>query len=176
MLRRPDAASRILHRFTEVPTLSLLCETAEPVTLEPYAKDPRRVAKRAEDYLRASGIADTCFIGPECEFFVFDEVSYTSGPNEARYKVDSAEGHWNSGDPGLGYTIREKQGYFPPAPHDTLSDLRTRMVLTLERLGVACEVHHHQVGSAGQVGIDLRFQRLTRTADQSLLYKYVVKN
>ncbi len=176
MLLMPDASSAILDPFTEVPTLSLLCEIAEPVTLEPYAKDPRRVAKRAEDYLRASGIADTCFIGPECEFFVFDEVSYTSGPNEARYKVDSAEGHWNSGAPGLGYTIREKQGYFPPAPHDTLSDLRTRMVLTLERIGIPCEFHHHEVGSAGQCEIDLRFQSLTRMADQVLLYKYVVKN
>src|SRR6058998_2698270 len=176
MLLMPDASSAILDPFTEVPTLSLLCEIAEPVTLEPYAKDPRRVAKRAEEYLRSTGIADTCFLGPECEFFVFDEVSYTSGPNEARYKVDSSEGHWNSGDPGLGYTIREKQGYFPPAPHDTLSDLRTRMVLTLERLGVQCEFHHHEVASAGQCEIDLRFESLTRMADQVLLYKYVVKN
>jgi glutamine synthetase len=176
MLLMPDASTAILDPFTEVPTLSLLCEIAEPVTLEPYAKDPRRVAKRAEDYLRASGIADTCFFGPECEFFVFDEVSYTSSANEARYKVNSSEGHWNSGDPGLGYTIREKQGYFPPAPHDTLSDLRTRMVLTLERLGIPCEFHHHEVASAGQCEIDLRFQSLTRMADQVLLYKYVVKN
>ena len=99
-----------------------------------------------------------------------------AAPNEARYKVDSSEGHWNSGDPGLGYTIREKQGYFPPAPHDTLSDLRTRMVLTLERLGVQCEFHHHEVASAGQCEIDLRFESLTRMADQVLLYKYVIKN
>jgi glutamine synthetase len=176
MILMPDASTAILDPFTEVPTLSLLCEIAEPVTLAPYAKDPRRVAKRAEDYLRSTGIADTCYVGPECEFFVFDEVSYTSTANEARYKVDSAEGHWNSGDPGLGYTIREKQGYFPPAPHDTLHDLRTRMVLTLERLGVQCEFHHHEVASAGQCEIDLRFESLTRMADQVLLYKYVIKN
>src|SRR5213593_590274 len=176
MILMPDASTAILDPFTEAPTLSLLCEIAEPVSLAPYAKDPRRVAKRAEDYLRSTGIADTCYIGPECEFFVFDEVSYTSGPNEARYKVDSSEGHWNSGDPGLGYTIREKHGYFPPAPHDTLNALRTRMVLTLERLGVQCEFHHHEVASAGQCEIDLRFESLTRMADQVLLYKYVIKN
>jgi glutamine synthetase len=176
MLLMPDASTAILDPFTEAPTLSLICEIVDPITHEPYGKDPRRVAKRAEDYLRSTGIADTCFVGPECEFFVFDEVSYTSTANEARYKVDSAEGHWNSGDPGLGYTIREKQGYFPPAPHDTLHDLRTRMVLTLERLGVQCEFHHHEVASAGQCEIDLRFESLTRMADQVLLYKYVIKN
>jgi len=176
MILMPDASTAILDPFTEVPTLSLVCEIAEPVTYEPYAKDPRRVARRAEAYLRETGIADTCFVGPECEFFVFDEVSYASGANEARYKVDSSEGHWNSGDPGLGYTIREKHGYFPPAPHDTLHDLRTRMVLTLERLGVQCEFHHHEVASAGQCEIDLRFESLSRMADQVLLYKYVVKN
>src|SRR6058998_394637 len=176
MLLMPDASSAMLDPFTEAPTLSLVCEIADPLTHEPYAKDPRRVAKRAEEFLRSTGVADTCYVGPECEFFVFDEVSYTSGPNEARYKVDSSEGHWNSGDPGLGYTIREKHGYFPPAPHDTLSDLRTRMVLTLERLGVQCEFHHHEVASAGQCEIDLRFESLVRMADQVLLYKYVVKN
>ena len=169
MLLLPDPSTAILDPFTEVPTLSLLCEIVDPVTLAPYAKDPRQVARRAEEYLRSTGIADTCYVGPECEFFVFDEVSYASSPNEARYRVDSAEGHWNSGERGLGYTIREKQGYFPPAPHDTLSDLRTRMVLTLERLGVPCEFHHHEVASGGQCEIDLRFQSLTRMADQVLL-------
>src|SRR5438552_3669561 len=176
MLLVPQAETAILDPFTEAPTLSILCEVLDPITREPYGKDPRRVARRAEEYLRSTGIADTCYLGPESEFFVFDEVSYTSGPNEARYKVDSSEGHWNSGDPGLGYTIREKHGYFPPAPHDTLNDLRTRMVLTLERLGVQCEFHHHEVASAGQCEIDLRFQSLTRMADQVLLYKYVIKN
>ena len=176
MILMPDASTAILDPFTEVPTLSLVCEIVEPGTYAPYAKDPRKVAKRAEEYLRSTGIADTMYVGPECEFFVFDEVSYTSRENEARYKVDSAEGHWNSGEPGLGYTIREKHGYFPPAPHDTLSDLRTRMVLTLERLGIQCEFHHHEVASAGQCEIDLRFESLLRMADQVLLYKYVVKN
>jgi len=176
MLLMPDASTSILDPFTEAPTLSLVCEIADPITREPYTKDPRRVAKRAEDHLRSTGIADTMYVGPECEFFVFDEVSYTSGPNEARYKVDGAEGYWNSGEPGLGYTVREKHGYFPVAPHDTLHDLRTRMVLTLERLGIPCEFHHHEVATAGQCEIDLRFQSLTRMADQVMLYKYVVRN
>jgi glutamine synthetase len=176
MLLMPDASSAILDPFTEVPTLSVICEIADPITHEPYRKDPRRVAKRAEEYLRSTGIADTCFVGPECEFFVFDEVSYELGPNAAHYSVDSAEGHWNSGKPGLGYTVREKEGYFPPAPHDTLHDLRTRMVLTLERLGIPCEFHHHEVASGGQCEIDLRYQSLARMADQVMAYKYVVKN
>jgi glutamine synthetase len=176
MLLMPDASSAILDPATEVSTLSLICEIVDPLTREPYAKDPRHVAKLAEEYLISTGIADTAFFGPECEFFVFDEVSYDLGPNAAHYSVDSSEGHWNSGKPGLGYTVREKEGYFPPAPHDTLHDLRTQMVLTLERLGIPCEFHHHEVASGGQCEIDLRFQSLTRMADQVMTYKYVVKN
>jgi glutamine synthetase len=176
MLLMPDSSSAILDPVGEVPTLSLICEIADPVTHEPYEKDPRYVAKKAEAYLRSTGVADTAFFGPECEFFVFDEVSYELGPNRSHYKVDSGEGHWNSGAPGLGYTVREKEGYFPPAPHDTLSDLRTQMVLTLERLGIPCEFHHHEVASGGQCEIDLRYQTLTRMADQVMIYKYVVKN
>src|SRR5918995_3007045 len=141
-----------------------------------FGRCPRLVAKRAEAYLRETGIADTAYIGPECEFFVFDEVSYELGPNTSHYSVDSAEGYWNSGKPGLGNTIREKEGYFPPAPHDTLHDLRTRMVLTLERLGIACEFHHHEVASGGQCEIDLKYDSLVRMADQVMTYKYVVKN
>src|SRR4051794_35789504 len=176
MLLVPQAETAILDPFTAAPTLSLVCEILDPVTREPYARDPRRVARRAEEHLRASGIADTAFFGPECEFFVFDEVSYELGPNRSHYLVDSGEGHWNSGKPGLGYTVREKEGYFPPAPHDTLHDLRTQMVLTLERLGIPCEFHHHEVASGGQCEIDLRYQTLTRMADQVMIYKYVVKN
>ena len=172
----PDPSSAILDPFTEAPTLSLICEIVDPITHEPYAKDPRRVAKRAEQYLRATNIADTCYVGPECEFFVLDSVSYALADHQAHYAIDSAEGHWNSGQPGLGYTVRQKEGYFPPAPHDTLHDLRTRMVLTLERLGIPCEFHHHEVASGGQCEIDLRFQSLLRMADQVMTYKYVVKN
>jgi glutamine synthetase len=176
MLLMPDPSSAILDPFTAAPTLSLVCEIADPITREPYGKDPRGVAKRAEAYLRKTGIADTAYFGPECEFFVFDEVSYDLGTNHSHYLVDSAEGHWNSGKPGLGYTVREKEGYFPPAPHDTLSDLRTQMVLTLERLGIPCEFHHHEVASGGQCEIDLRYGPLTRMGDQVMAYKYVVKN
>ena len=176
MLLMPDPSSAILDPFTEAPTLSLICEIVDPITHEPYAKDPRRVAKRAEEYLRATNIADTCYVGPECEFFVLDSVSYEIADHQAHYAIDSAEGHWNSGEPGLGYTVRQKEGYFPPAPHDTLHDLRTRMVLTLEKLGIPCEFHHHEVASGGQCEIDLRFQSLLRMADQVMTYKYVVKN
>jgi glutamine synthetase len=176
MLLMPDASSAVLDPFCETPTLSLVCEIVDPITREPYGKDPRRIAKRAEEHLRETGIADTAYFGPECEFFVLDSVSYELADHKSHYEIDSAEGHWNSGTPGLGYTVRPKEGYFPPAPHDTLADLRTEMVLTLERLGIPCEFHHHEVASGGQCEIDLRFQSLTRMADQVMTYKYVVKN
>src|SRR5438034_4590347 len=176
MLLMPDASSAVLDPFTAAPTLSLLCEIVDPVTREPYEKDPRRIAKRAEEYLRETGVADTAYIGPECEFFVLDTVSYELADHKAHYEIDSEEGHWNSGNPGLGYTVRPKEGYFPPAPHDTLADLRSEMVLTLERLGIPCEFHHHEVASGGQCEIDLRYGTLTRMADQIMTYKYVVKN
>ena len=176
MLLIPDASSAILDPATEVPTLSLICEIVDPVTRQPYAKDPRRIAKRAEEHLRETGVADTAFIGPECEFFVLDTVSYELADHKAHYEIDSEEGHWNSGNPGLGYTVRPKEGYFPPAPHDTLANLRSEMVLTLERLGIPCEFHHHEVASGGQCEIDLRYQSLTRMADEVMTYKYVVKN
>jgi glutamine synthetase len=176
MLLMPDAASAVLDPFTEAPTLSLICEIADPLTREGYAKDPRRIARRAEEYLDETGIADTAYIGPECEFFVLDSVSYELADHRSHYAIDSAEGHWNSGEPGLGYTVRPKEGYFPPAPHDTLHDLRSAMVLTLERLGIPCEFHHHEVASGGQCEIDLRYQPLTRMGDEVMTYKYVVKN
>ena len=176
LLLMPDPGSAILDPFTAVPTLSLLCEIADPTTGEAYGRDPRRIARRAETYLTETGIADTAYFGPECEFFVFDEVSYELSPHRAHFAVDSAEGHWNSSVPGLGYTVREKGGYFPPAPHDTLHDLRSEIVLTLERLGIPCEFHHHEVATAGQCEVDLRYQSLTRMADQVMTYKYVVRN
>ena len=176
MLLMPDAASAVLDPFTEAPTLSLICEIADPLTGEGYGKDPRRIARRAEEYLNETGIADTAYIGPECEFFVLDSVSYELADHRSHYAIDSAEGHWNSGEPGLGYTVRPKEGYFPPAPHDTHHDLRSEMVLTLERLGIPCEFHHHEVASGGQCEIDLRYQPLTRMGDQVMTYKYVVKN
>ena len=177
MLLMPDPASAILDPFTEAPTLSLDLRDRRPVhaasstsaTRGAWPGGPRPISTRRASRTRA-------YMGPECEFFVFDEVSYDLGPNHSHYAFDSAEGHWNSGKPGLGNTIREKEGYFPPAPHDTLHDLRSAMVLTLERLGIPCEFHHHEVASGGQCEIDLRYQTLTRMADQVMTYKYVVKN
>jgi glutamine synthetase len=176
MLLVPDPASAVLDPFTAEPTISLVCEIADPVTREPYHRDPRRIARRAEEHLANTGIADAAHFGPECEFFVFDEVSFELAPNRAHYAFDSAEGHWNSGRPGSGYTVREKEGYFPPSPHDTLHDLRTDIVLVLERLGIECEFHHHEVASGGQCEVDLKHQTLTRMADQVMTYKYVVRN
>src|SRR3989442_8934357 len=176
MLLMPDAASAVLDPFTAAPTLSLVCEIADPVTGEGYGKDPRRIARRSEEYLNETGIADTAYFGPECEFFVLDSVSYELADHRSHYAIDSEEGHWNSAEPGLGYTVRPKEGYFPPAPHDTLHDLRSEMVLTLERLGIPCEFHHHEVASGGQCEIDLRYQPLVRMADQVMAYKYIVRN
>ena len=176
MLLMPQADSAIVDPFTEVPTISILCEIVDPITREPYAKDPRRLARRAEEYLRSTGVADTCYFGPESEFFVFDSVAYDMQVNRAYYEVDSAEGHWNSGEPGLGYTVRPKEGYFPPSPSDSLHDMRSEMVLILESLGIPCEFHHHEVATGGQCEIDMKFGTLTRMADQVMTYKYVVKN
>ena len=177
MLLMPDPASAILDPFTEAPTLSLICEIADPFTREQYGRDPRGVAKRAEDYLAETGHRGHGALRARSASSSSSTRSrYDLGPNRSHYAFDSAEGHWNSGKPGLGNTIREKEGYFPPAPHDTLHDLRTAMVLTLERLGIPCEFHHHEVASGGQCEIDLRYQTLTRMADQVMTYKYVVKN
>ncbi len=176
MLLMPQADTAIVDPFTEVPTISILCEIVDPITREPYAKDPRRLARRAEEYLRSTGVADTCYFGPESEFFVFDSVAYDMQVNRAYYEVDSAEGHWNSGEPGLGYTVRPKEGYFPPSPSDSLHDMRSEMVLILESLGIPCEFHHHEVATGGQCEIDMKFGTLTRMADQVMTYKYVVKN
>jgi glutamine synthetase len=176
MLLIPDGSTAMLDPFTEVATLSLLCNVQDPLTREEYDRDPRLIAQRAEAYLVESGIADTIYFGPEAEFFVFDRVSYDLGPNHAHYEVDSSEGYWNSSQPGVSYTIREKHGYFPVAPHDSFQDLRTEMVLILESLGISCEYHHHEVATAGQCEIDMRFTTLTRMADQLMTYKYVVRN
>ena len=176
MLLIPDASTASLDPFTAEPTLSLVCNVQDPITREDYDRDPRLIAKRAEAYLVETGIADTVYFGPEAEFFIFDNVSYNLGPNCAHYEVDSSEGYWNSSQPGVSYTIREKHGYFPVAPHDTFQDLRTEMVLILESLGIACEYHHHEVATAGQCEIDMRFTTLVRMADQLMTYKYVVRN
>jgi glutamine synthetase len=187
MLLVPDPATALIDPFHEFPTLSMVCDVRDPLTGESYSRDPRYVARKAEAYLGETGIADTAFFGPEAEFYIFDHVAFTQQPNRAFYEVDSPEGYWNAGlgfgrngDVGaaanLGYRNRSQEGYFPAPPLDTLADLRGRMTLTLERMGVEVEVHHHEVGGAGQAEIDLRFQPLLRMADVMQLYKYVVRN
>jgi glutamine synthetase len=185
MVLVPEASTALIDPFHEQRTLSLLCSVIDPITREPYSRDPRHVARKAEAHLVETGIADTCFMGPEAEFYVFDHVAFDQRANTAFYEVDSEEAYWNTGrgfgagrngDPNLGYKIRSQQGYFPAAPGDVHGDLRARMVQVLESLGARCEFHHHEVGSAGQAEIDMRFDTLVRMADQVQLYKYVVKN
>lgn len=176
MLLIPDPATAVMDPFMAVPTLSLIADVAEPETLSRYSRDPRNIAKKAEAYLLDSGIATTGFFGPEAEFFVFDKVTYQSCQNMQSYMVDSEEGAWNSGIHGRGYQIRNKEGYFPVAPNDTLQDLRTEMVLTMQECGIDVETQHHEVATAGQCEIDMRFDTLTRMADKLMWYKYIVKN
>jgi glutamine synthetase len=179
MLLVPDPETAFLDPFTEHPTLSLICNVRDPVTGESYTRDPRFVARKAEQYLKATGIADTSYWGPEIEFFIFDSVRFDQSYNQGFYYIDSIEGFWNSGNgegQNLGYKPRYKEGYFPVAPMDHFQDLRSEMVLTLEKCGIQVEVHHHEVGTAGQTEIDMRYQTLTKMADQVLTYKYVVKN
>jgi glutamine synthetase len=180
MLVVPDANTAFIDPFNPVPTLSLTCTIAHPFTKNPYSRDPRYIAQKAEEYLRASGIADTAYFGPEAEFYIFDNVRYISSDNKQYAEVDSDEAHWNSagreGTRSLGHLMNIKGGYFPVAPSDTYQDLRTEMVLNLEALGIEVEAHHHEVGAAGQCEIDYRFGTLVQTADKLLLYKYVIKN
>jgi glutamine synthetase len=185
MLLMPDPSTAVLDPFYEAATLSLVCTVLDPITREPYTRDPRHVATRAEEHLRSSGIADVAYFGPEAEFYVFDHVAFDQQANTAFYEVDSEEGHWTSGQgfqrrgeglAALGYTNRSQEGYFPAPPNDTLSDLRATMVLVLEALGIRTESHHHEVGGPGQGEIDLRFLPLREMADALQMHKYVVKN
>lgn len=176
MIMVPDPTTAIVDQFHNVPTLSIICDVTDPDGV-PYQRDPRRVARNAEEYLKATGLADTSYWGPELEFFVFDAVRYINQGHHAAYELDSAEGHWNSFREGsLGLTIRPKEGYFPPAPVDQQHHLRTAMVKALQSFGIRVEMHHHEVASGGQGEIDLRFQTLTRQADTVMMYKYVLRN
>lgn len=179
MLLFPDPETAFVDPFTAAPTLSLVCDVADPITRESYSRDPRHVAKKAEAYLKTTGVADTVFFGPEPEFFILDNIRYDQSYNFGYYHIDSEEGFWNSGANGsqnLGHKPRYKEGYFPTSPIDTLQDIRTDMVLTLESVGIRVEVHHHEVATAGQAEIDMRRDTLTRMADNYLVYKYVTKN
>ena len=179
MLLFPDPTTAFEDPFTKVPTLVLICDVGDPVTGEPYSRDPRYVARKAEKYLKSTGIADTAYVGPEPEFFIFDDVRFDQTYNQGYYYVDSVEGHWNSGreeKPNLGYKPRYKEGYFPVPPMDSLHDIRTEMMLTLIEAGVDVEVHHHEVASGGQCELDLRFDSLLTMGDKFLKFKYITKN
>jgi len=179
MLLMLDPDTAVMDPFTEVPTLSILCDIEDPLTRKPYSRDPRYTAKKAEQYLKDSGIADTAFFGAEAEFYIFDDVRFDYTSHSSFHQVDSNEGIWNSGrdeNPNLGYKIPYKGGYFPVMPSDQFQDLRTEMMLTMIDAGLDVEVQHHEVGTAGQAEIDLRFQPLLKHADGMMLYKYIVKN
>ncbi|MDP2673807.1 MAG: type I glutamate--ammonia ligase [Dehalococcoidia bacterium] len=179
MILIPDPASARIDPFCEVPTLSVLCDIQDPLTHEPYSRDPRYVAKKAEAYLRSTGVADTSFWGPELEFFVFDDIRFDQTENAGYYYVDSIEGEWNSGreeNPNLGYKPRFREGYFPVPPHDSFQDLRSEMILKMAAVGIPVEKQHHEVATAGQAEIDFRYGTLVETADRVMMYKYVVKN
>ena len=179
MLLFPDPDTAFMDPFTSLPTLNLVCNIRDPLTGQPYTRDPRYVALKAEMYLKSTGLADTSYWGPEIEFYILDNVRFDQSYNYGFYYIDSDEGAWNSGNgdkPNLGYKPRYKEGYFPVPPMDSLQDIRSEMVKTLEACGIVCEVHHHEVGTAGQSEIDMRFTTLTAMADQVLKYKYIVKN
>ncbi|MEE9277476.1 MAG: type I glutamate--ammonia ligase [Dehalococcoidia bacterium] len=175
----PDPSTAVLDPFTSHPTLHMLADIHDPITGDRYHKDPRGVAQRAEEYLKTTGLAETSYWGPACEFFIFDDVRYESGREESYYYLDSIEAAWNTGrdeGPNLAYKTDHKEGYFPAPPRDTLQDLRTEMVLEMQKWGLQVEVHHHEVGTAGQCEIDLRYAPLSLMADSVMIYKYIVRN
>ena len=179
MLVMPDPATARMDPFMKEPTLVMICDIADPLTHERYTRDPRNIAKKAESYVKDSGVADTVFVGPEAEFFILDDIRYDSNEHSAYYFVDSVEGQWNTGrveGPNLGYKPRFKEGYFPVPPSDSMHDIRTEMILTMEKLGIRVETHHHEVATAGQAEIDMRFNSLVDMADNLMWYKYIIKN
>jgi len=179
MLVVPQPETASLDPFTELPTLSMICNIQDPITREDYTRDPRNVARKAINYLRSTGIGDSCYVGPEAEFFVFDDIRFEQNPHEALYHIDSIEGQWNRGKdegPNLGYKLRHKEGYFPVPPADQMMDLRNEMMQTMIDCGLDVECQHHEVGTAGQAEIDLKFSTLVDMADKMMMYKYIVKN
>ncbi len=179
MLVIPDPSTAVIDPFCEKPTLSLLGNIVDPITREAYSRDPRYIARKAEAYVQSGGFGELAYFGPEPEFFILDDVRYDQNAYEGYYHVNSVEGVWNSGrdeGPNLGYKPRHKEGYFPVSPLDSFQDLRTEMVQTMEQVGLRVEKHHHEVATAGQAEIDLRFLPLVAMADALQWYKYIVKN
>ena len=180
MILLPDAVSTVLDPFAEDTTVNIRCDVIEPSTMQGYVRDPRSLGKRAEAYLKSTGIADTAYFGPENEFFVFDDVRFGSEMSGAHYEIDSAEAGWNSKkvypDGNFGHRPGVKGGYFPVPPVDSLHDVRSAMCLALEEMGIETEVHHHEVATAGQCEIGVAFNSLVSKADEVQTLKYVVHN
>ena len=184
MLLVPDPNTAVIDPVYNIKTLSLICDIRDPLAGSDYSRDPRYVARKAEAYLASSGIGDTSYWGPEAEFFIFDTASYDQDAHSAYYNVDSDEGVWNSGSAynldgetlNRGHRPRHKGGYFPVPPTDTLSDIRSEMVLEMQKFGMVIEKQHHEVATAGQGEIDIVYDTLTKTADNIMIYKYLVKN
>ncbi len=179
MLAVPDASTARVDPFFARPTISVLANIVDPVTREDYSRDPRHVARKAIEHMKGTGIADTCYIGPEPEFFIFDDVRYEQNEHSGFYEIDSVEGAWNTSryeEPNLGYKPRYKGGYFPVSPTDSYHELRGEMVYTMRDLGMVVEAHHHEVGTAGQGEIDLEFTELLHMADQLGWFKYIIRN
>jgi len=179
MLALPDPSTVRMDPFFAQPTASVIANIVDPVTREDYTRDPRHVARKGEAYLKETGIADTCYIGPEPEFFIFDEVRFEQNQHRGFYQIDSVEGAWNTArfeEPNLGYKPSFKGGYFPVSPTDTYHDLRGEMAREMRKVGIAVEAHHHEVGTGGQAEIDMKYNTLLAMSDQFLWYKYIVKN
>lgn len=179
MLIVPDPTTAVMDPFRQYPTLSLVCNIIDPITKESYSRDPRYIAQKSVQYLKSTGIGDTAYFGPEAEFFIFDDVRYDQNPQSGYYYIDSKEGIWNSGKdegPNLGYKPRHKEGYFPVSPTDSLEDIRTEMVMIMQQCGLHIEAQHHEVATAGQGEIDMRFSPLVQQADDLMLFKYIIKN
>jgi glutamine synthetase len=179
MLLIADPETAYVDPILEIPTLDMICNVFDPVTREPYSRDPRYIAQKAERFLSGTGIADISYWGPELEFYVFDDVRYDQNAQCGYYFIDSVEGVWNTGraeNPNLGYKIRHKEGYFPVPPADSFQDFRSEVILKMKEVGVPIEVHHHEVGTAGQAEIDMRFAPMTKMADNVMYYKYIIRN
>ena len=179
MLVKPVPETAFIDPFFQAKTLVLICNICDPITGEDYTRDPRNIARKATNYMKSLGMADTAYFGPEAEFFIFDDIRFDQNAHEGYYFIDSVEGRWNTGrieDPNLGYKPRYKEGYFPVPPTDSQQDIRSEMVLTLEKIGVMIEAQHHEVATGGQAEIDMRFSPLVNMADNLLKYKYVIKS